>query len=748
MIRNLLSRRTAKALAFACALALPASGAHAFFFWWFGPPPAEREPDIKPQLAWIFPDGGDGFVPRAVLVKVRNVGDGRVTEPVGLEVYLSADKAFDAGDLLVGTGEVRGNIRPHRFRFDRVRLNVPEGADVPGLNLVVKATVGDGTSEGNTDNNVAVSDVILKIIDGSTLTVLHSNDGESQLVNAGDGLEDFGGIARFATVVENAKDSAASFTDGFVLISAGDTYIPSPEIDASLDTFDGPDPVIFDAIGLDAIDFDAFIVGNHDFDFGPNFFAEFIESFPSGESLFLTANLDFSGEPALDALVDAGRLGAASVIEVNGMKVGVVGATTPALPTITSPGAVIAVDADGSGNVDLEDVRIEVQAQIDALEGMGVNKIIFVSHLQGLDRDRELIPQLEGVDIAIAGGGDELLANPGDLLLPGDEPDQPYPELLEGAAGNTIPVVTTAGEYRYLGRLVATFDKWGNLIAFDGGPIRVSGTGEDAVEPDAFIQANVVDPVQDFLDALAATVIADQQVALDGRRDGSGLVGIRNVETNLGNLVADSFLFAGEELAPGFGVPVPDVAFANGGGIRNSSLIPPGDFTLKTAGDILPFANFVTVVPDISPAQFKQLLERGVSGRPEEEGRFLQIAGFSIIYDSSFQAQETNVDEDGNLTIVTPGNRVRQVTLDDGTVLVANGSVVPGAPDVTIATVDFLARGGDAMPFFGAPFTQLGITYKNALIEYIETPVADGGLGGVISAADYPEGGEGRITEL
>ncbi len=29
------------------------------------------------------------------------------------------------------------------------------------------------------------------------LTILHNNDGESQLVNAGSGLEDYGGAARF-----------------------------------------------------------------------------------------------------------------------------------------------------------------------------------------------------------------------------------------------------------------------------------------------------------------------------------------------------------------------------------------------------------------------------------------------------------------------------------------------------------------------------------------------------------------------
>ncbi len=31
------------------------------------------------------------------------------------------------------------------------------------------------------------------------LTILHNDDSESQLIDAGPGLEDFGGVARFAT---------------------------------------------------------------------------------------------------------------------------------------------------------------------------------------------------------------------------------------------------------------------------------------------------------------------------------------------------------------------------------------------------------------------------------------------------------------------------------------------------------------------------------------------------------------------
>jgi 5'-nucleotidase len=68
--------------------------------------------------------------------------------------------------------------------------------------------------------------------------------------------------------------------------------------------------------------------------------------------------------------------------------------------------------------------------------------------------------------------------------------------------------------------------------------------------------------------------------------------------------------------------------------------------------------------------------------------------------------------------------------------------VVTG-PDLTVATIDFLARGGDQYPYRGAPFTVLGASYQQALANYIVN-----GLSGSITAADYPVGGEGRITEL
>ncbi len=123
---------------------------------------------------------------------------------------------------------------------------------------------------------------------------------------------------------------------------------------------------------------------------------------------------------------------------------------------------------------------------------------------------------------------------------------------------------------------------------------------------------------------------------------------------------------------------------------------------------------------------------------PGGTGRFAQVAGFTFEYSASGTAQL--LDADGNVTVA--GTRVLEATLDDGTPIVLGGVVVEG-PSIDIAIVDFLARGGDQYPFRGAPFTAIGVSYQQALSNYIQGP-----LGGLISAADYPEGGEGRITEL
>ncbi len=567
------------------------------------------------------------------------------------------------------------------------------------------------------------------------LTLLHHNDGESQLINAGLGLEDFGGVARFKTLADLLKADALVYPPGpeehgVIMVTSGDNFLAGPEFNASLAL--PPGQPYYDSLALSLIGYAACALGNHEFDFGPDVLERFIDDF-TVPIPFVTANLDFSLEPGLQALVDAGRIAHSVIVTVGAQQVGIIGATTEDLPFISSP-----------RNVIVNAVLPAVEAEINALVAANVNKIILIAHLQGLVNEFNLVSLLHDVDIVIGGGGGELLANPADVLVPGDVPwpvelgGTGYPRTALDLNGRAVPVVTTKGDYRYIGRLIIGFDAAGEIVSIDpsSGPVRVAGgSNPDAVPPDPLVQELVVDPVAEAVANLVNNVVGYTEVPLDGTSPN-----IRSIETNLGNLCADALLYNATVQAPQYGLPQPDVGIQNGGGIRLFNTLPIGNITEFDTFSILPFANFVCIVPDIPPEQFKEILENAVSRvGGSSTGRWAHLAGCRMVWDIEGTAQQ--LDANGNVTV--PGTRVREVVLDDGRVIVADGAVAPGAPAVNIATLDFLATGGDQYPFRGAPFTRVGVTYQQSLLNLIQDY-----LGGLVSAQEYPVGGEGRIVRL
>ncbi len=510
---------------------------------------------------------------------------------------------------------------------------------------------------------------------------------------------------------------AAAATDGQIMVSSGDNFLAGPNFSASL-AHGAP---YYDTLVMERIGYDAVCLGNHDFDFNPDVLATFMAGYASRPK-YVNCNLDFSGEPGLQAYVTAGDLVRSVVVTTGGEQIGIVGATTEALAYISSP-----------RNVVVHAVAPAVQAEIDALTAVGVDKIVLISHLQSILEDLALAPLLHDVDVMVAGGGSEVLANAGDLLVPGDAAYGPYPMTATGGDGAGIPVVTTQGDYFYVGRLEVTFDAAGHVTATAGGPVRVASPAQpDGVTPDAAIQASVEAPVAAYSAALGAQIIATSDVPLDGVRNN-----VRTRETNEGNLCADAMLWQARQFMGDYGVTHVDVAIQNGGGIRNNAVIPAGNITLLDTYNILPFANFLCVVEDLSRGNLKEILENCVSRVAFADGRFGQVAGLRFLYDPSGTAQV--LDAGGN--VVTPGTRIREIVLMDGpqTVLCEFGVVVPG-PAVNMAIVDFSARGGDQYPFHGAPLKIMGVTYQQALANYIQQ-----GLGGHLTAALYPTTGEGRI---
>ncbi|HMQ33681.1 MAG TPA: choice-of-anchor I family protein [Chloroflexaceae bacterium] len=623
--------------------------------------------------------------------------------------------------------------------------------------------------------------------EATTLSLLHNSDGESSLLPGTAGALTAGSAAAFKSVLDREIRAARGLGHSVMTVYAGDSFLASATLACSLPPNPATTPV-YDAVAQRQMAYDAHVFGNHEFDFSPDFLERFIRSFAVNGRLsqpFLSANLDFGAEPGFADLIDGdgiivgqstdGRVVSRSALltdPTTAQRFGVVGATTPQLPTISSPRNVaIAPDVASTARV--------VQAEIDRLLGLGVRKILFVSHLQSVANDRELIGLLRHVDIAVAGGGDDLLNSPAipdsHEFLPGDTPLDPaspnnqYPAPTPDADGRTVYLVTTGGNYRYLGRVDATFDAAGEVasinvdtsfarrVVVSNGASAAAGIA-DAVTPDAGIVASVNTPVSACLAALA-NPIARTEVPLNAARGTfSGGVttvrGVRSFETNSGNLVADGFVAAYDRYAPSFGLPPRGpgnlvIAVQNGGGIRQTGttaggILPParvpvpGPLTRQNTLDLLAFlTNVTTVVSGVTPAELKEILEHSVSS--VGGGQFLQVSGIELTVDLTRQAQVTSLPPAGELVgaITTPGDRVRRVVYTAGTadptddvLLIDNGAPVAGAPALRIVTNSFTADGGDNYPTLRAIAGKvlLPATYEQALVEYLLSLPTEEGL--------------------
>jgi 5'-nucleotidase / UDP-sugar diphosphatase len=517
-----------------------------------------------------------------------------------------------------------------------------------------------------------------------TLTVLHINDGESMLLP--DAEAGFPGAARFVADIQDLQAAAVEGEDRTVVtLSSGDNFLAGPRLNASREALEADGGPFYDALVYLEAGFDAMTIGNHEFDFGPAFLAEFIEAIPGVP--FLSANLDISDEPALDSVAD--RIEASTVVTTaEGVEVGIIGAVYEELATVSSPGGAVTGP-----------VLAAVQAEVEALEAAEVDIILLSSHLQNLNEELELIPQLTGVDAVIGGGGGERLVD--------------FPRFAVDADGQQVPVVTTPGNYADIGQLVLGFDADGELVRIERAatallPVPMAGPRNTT------ILSTVEGPVEAYVQDLAEDVIATSQVPLDGRRDS-----VRSRETNLGNLLADALLEAARDQAAAFSLPAADVALQNGGGMRNDSVIAAGSLTRLTSFDVAPFSNFVGVM-ELDGDALVEVLEHSLAVLPEAGGQHGQWAGVTFEYD---------VDE-------PVGSRLVDATVTKAggaeVVLVDNGTVVGGNEDFVLASIDFLLGGGDAYPFDGLDFTRVGVTYQLALENHLRAL-------GTVTAADYPD---------
>lgn len=559
-------------------------------------------------------------------------------------------------------------------------------------------------------------------------------------------------VKNFSAILEALRNEAPERT---LTLSSGDNYIPGPRFAAASDpTLDallgkageGRGDIAF----LNAMGYQASAVGNHDLDPGTAGFAGIIS--PDGAYLgaqfpYLSANLDFTTDPNLVGLVrDDGQpaatipnsLASSTTITVDGETIGVVGATTPTLASITSTGDITVKPAGWDG--DVATLAAEIQPAVDALTAQGIDKVILLAHMQQIGVEKELATLLNDVDIIVAGGSNTLLADANDRLRD-DESDavaDTYPLAFTSPKGEPVLVVNTDGDYEYLGRLVAGFDGAGVIVeeSLDdtvNGVYAADDTGAAGLSPNPQVAA-VADALGAVLAARDGNILGNTAVYLDGRRSQ-----VRTQETNLGNLTADANLWLGQQFDPSV-----QVSLKNGGGIRDDIgyfVYPPGstdpnDLEFlppnpnpdvgKEEGDIsqfdiegsLRFNNGLTLLT-LTAAELAANIEHGVAdaGPGVTSGRFPQVGGIRFSWDPALPGG----DRVQSLVVVNDDGSVADVVVQDGALV--------GDPDRTfrMVTLDFLYNNcGDGYPLPGCNGGAVPTTVAPNVVYLTDAGLPDG----------------------
>lgn len=581
------------------------------------------------------------------------------------------------------------------------------------------------------------------------MQILHSSDNESSFQDP-NSLEPK--ILNYAAVVDGLERVAASECTPSVHLTVGDHTIPGPFYQASTEVNEFGEPGLADIEMYNAMQVRANGMGNHEFDGGINEFAQMLEiaNYP-----FLAVNLDFSsvelapgtppipiGEDGSACKENIGKVVKSCWQLVGRHRVGLIGRAPADFfnviedPVNTLPGLDFFGGRD-EDNQPLVSAVDQVLEQVEVLEQQGINKIFLLDHAQDFTGDPLSANVLRGIDVIIAAGSSGFMAQPQpdgpfNLLRPEDTPSAEYPTVREDSEGQTVLVINSDQQYRYVGNLLVEWDQGGNIVSVDdrSGPVATTAEGIAALEAVTGQAAEAPDEVQTIFAGLQATtsiqdaftVIGSTNFPLNGQRQD-----VRSRETNLGRVASDSTLWFADQQFPALGV---DVALKNGGGIRDTIVGPTViRLTIQAA---LAFDNSLSIL-ELTADQLIAAMENSVSRVPALDGRFPQIAGMTIEYDAS----QPPIEAQGS---VTEPSRIKSLVVQrsDGTTdVVVENFTAQGDLDRTfvLATNSFLTTGGDGYTAFVVA-NELAITQtgEQAILEQY---IIDA-LGTVVDEVDPP----------
>lgn len=473
------------------------------------------------------------------------------------------------------------------------------------------------------------------------LTILHTNDLHAHVESSRVSGVNVGGYARQATAILKLRQAA----EHSVLLNGGDTFQGT----LYFNIYEG----LADLSFMNLIGYDAMCLGNHEFDRGPKVLSNFVRlaKFP-----VLSTNLDFSKDPDLEPLVKK-----YTILDVDGQKIGVVGATTPDLPNISSPGP----------TVKMTDYVSSIQKSVDELTQSGVNKIILLTH-SGYELDQEAATKLRGVDVVVGGHSHTLLGN---VAIPNFNGARgAYPTIVKDKGGQNVLIVQAWEWGKAIGRLRVVFDEKGAVKSYEGAPVLV----DESFPEDPYVKG-MMEAFRKPIESMQTTKIAESGSEMSRNWSVSG------GDSGMGNVISDAVLDATKAQGA-------QVAFWNQGGVRSS--LEKGVVTYGKLIEVCPFGNQLVVI-DLTGEEILAALEHGATGA----GLLIPSRGFTYTIDPN----------------APDGKKVSAVSL--------NGAALDLKKVYKVTVNNFVAGGGDSHTVIKeakGKRIETGYVDIDALVEYFK----------------------------
>lgn len=579
------------------------------------------------------------------------------------------------------------------------------------------------------------------------LTILHMNDHHSHLA-AKTFSYDVSAMTLDARTEANAAPAAVSVTYGGFprLVSLFDELSQQSDNVLKLHAGDAMTGTLYyslfkgqaDAQMMNQVCFDAFALGNHEFDDGDAGLANFLNLLNASacQTSVLAANV----VPAASSPLTNGYLQPYTVVQRSGQPVGIIGLDVAGKTKNSS--------RPDDGTAFLDEITT-AQRYIDELTAQGVNKIVLLTHY-GYSNDLAMAAALTGVDVIIGGDSHSLLGDSTFTAL-GFNPQADYPAQATDAAGNPV-CVAHAWEYaQLLGKLEVQFDGQGVVTACGDQPYLPIGsqfeysysaaekrvlkgndlaqvlarlTAEDEVvlvQDDATTQALLTVFDQD-VNVLKQTVIGSNSSDLclsrvpgDNRSAICPATSTYVYGSDISNVVAKAFMTV---------TPSADIAIQNGGGVRVD--LAAGDVTIADAFTLLPFSNTLVVL-EMTGQQIIAVLEDALANFTDNggsTGSYPYASGLRYHVDLS-QAR---------------GSRISQVEVNPR--VAGNWVAINPAATYKVATNDFIASGQDGYDTFSVPYDagqyeDTFTEYAQGFVSYVERLTAAGQTVGKLPLAEY-----------